>query len=70
MDDNIEFHIIDDMGEELCLNVNDDKNSIIIKSNKLYIVIHTGDELESSNTIVEPPTENTSLKGEQDKKND
>lgn len=69
MDDNIEFHIINDMGEELCLNVKDDDNSIIIKRNKLYIVIHSGDELETSNTIIELPKENTPLKGEQDKKN-
>ena len=72
MEDNIEFHIIDDMGEEICLNIHDDDNSIIIKRNKLYVVIHTGDEdtTTSENAIIEPPTENTPIKGEQDKKDE
>jgi hypothetical protein len=72
MEDNIEFCVIDDMGDEHCLNIHDDNNSIVIKRNKLYVVIHTGDDDNTAleNAIIEPPTENTPLKGEQDKKDE
>ena len=73
IDDNIEFHIIDDMGEEHHLNsYNDNKNSIIIKRNKLYVVNDTKDDthIETTNTIIEGPTENTPLKEDQDKKDE
>ena len=66
MDDNIEFHIIDDMGEEHNLNIHiNNKNSIIIKRNRLYVVSHTEDEnhIETDNTILNPATP---LKGEKD----
>ena len=68
MDDNIQFCIIDHMGEEFCFNINDNNNSICIKRNKLYIVVNTG--REDTNTVVEPTDEETPLKENRDKKNE
>lgn len=36
-DDIVEFHIIDDMGEEIILNLEKHNNSLSIKQNKIYI---------------------------------
>jgi len=71
-DDDIEFHIIDDMGEEHRLNIHNNKNSVIIKRNRLYVVNQTEDEnlTDTNNTIVNPTTEDTPLKGEQNKKDE
>jgi hypothetical protein len=46
-DNIIEFYIIDDMGEEIILNINDHNNSLIIKNNKIVVI----DSNEKNNTI-------------------
>jgi hypothetical protein len=52
------------------VSISDNKNCVIIKRNKLYVVNDTKDEtpIETTNTIIEGPTENTPLKEDQDKK--
>lgn len=69
LDDDIEFHIIDDMGEQIILNLYDHNNSLSIKRNKLYIVIDTNDD-KIDNNIIELPLDNTPLKDEQIKKDE
>ena len=39
-----EFHIIDDMGEEIVLNLDECNESLVIKRNKIYVVIHSDEE--------------------------
>jgi hypothetical protein len=65
LDNTIEFHIIDDMGEEVVFKLIEHNNSITIKRSKLYIVVHVDNE----NTI-KLPTEQVPLKDEQDKKDE
>ncbi len=43
-DDNVEFEIIDDMGESIVLNIDENNFSLNIKHNKIYVVI---DSLQS-----------------------
>ena len=38
--DHIEFNIIDDMGENICLNLNDHNKSLCIRNNKITHVVH------------------------------
>lgn len=47
-DDIIEFHIINDMGEEIILNSNDHNNSLIIKNNKI-VAVDTNEENTTTN---------------------
>jgi hypothetical protein len=74
LDDDVEFHIIDDMGDQIVLNLYDHNNSLSIKRNKLYVVIHTNDGTNDDkgtiNNIVELPLEDTPLKDEQIKKDE
>lgn len=37
MDDHVEFHIIDDMGQDVVLNLDKHNNSLVIKMNKIYV---------------------------------
>jgi len=43
LDNKIQFHIIDDMGEEVIIDLRRHNNSIIIKRNRIYFVIDTED---------------------------
>jgi hypothetical protein len=70
-DDHIEFHIIDDTGEEVCLNIDEHNDTLCIRKNKIVIIIHSSDEQPSKqNEIVEPPNEETPLVGEEKSKDD
>jgi hypothetical protein len=69
----VEFHIINDMGEDIVLNIDDHNNSLIIKRNKIYVVIHSDDgEIteETENKIIEPVASEDSLLDKEDKKED
>jgi hypothetical protein len=69
IDDIVTFHIIDDMGEEIVLDLIEHNDALSIKRNKLYIVIHSEDENDNVvKDIIEMPTEETPLKEEQQKK--
>lgn len=52
-DDEVQFNIIDDSGEEICLNMKKHNECLIIKSKKIYIVIHDNDIDPEENNIVE-----------------
>jgi hypothetical protein len=67
VEDIIEFHIIDDMGEEIVLDLIDHNNSITVKRNKLYVIVHRNDE---NTNVVKLPTEIVPLKEEQNKKDE
>jgi hypothetical protein len=54
-DDIIEFHIIDDMGEDIILNLDEHNESLLIKHNKISVVIHS----EEDNQIINQETNNT-----------
>jgi hypothetical protein len=60
-DDYIEFHVIDDMGEEIVLNLEDHNESLVIKRNKIYVVIHSGEDEPTTeqNKVIEPDTKGT-----------
>lgn len=62
-DDHIEFHAIDDMGEEIILTIEDNNESLIIRRNKIYVVIHSTEQ----NIVVEDSNGETPLI--EDKKN-
>jgi hypothetical protein len=47
LEDIIEFIVIDEMGDEIILNLRDHDNSLVIKRNKICIVIHSEDITES-----------------------
>lgn len=66
LNDIIKFYIIDDTGEEHCLNIHDKHISIIIKYNKLYTVTKNENHIET-NTIMEP---STPLRGEHNRKDE
>ncbi len=74
LNDDVEFHIIDDMGDQIVLNLYDHNTSLFIKRNKLYVVIHTNDSINDNigtiNNIIELPLENMPLKDEQIKKDE
>lgn len=72
-DHNVEFHVINDMGEEVVLTIDDHNNSLVIKRNKIYVVIHSGEEeavTEPENKIIEPEIEETIPLNQEDKKDD
>lgn len=71
-DEHIEFHIIDDMGEEICLNLDEHNESLCIRKNKITIVIHSDDTSSAQpvNKVVEPPNEETPLIEENKSKDD
>jgi len=54
-DDIIEFHIIDDMGEDIILNLDEHNESLFIKHNKISVIIHS----EEDNQIINQETNNT-----------
>lgn len=51
-DDIVEFHIIDNMGEDIILNLNNHNDSLCIKKNKICIVIHNNENIDLSNQIL------------------
>lgn len=54
-EDHVEFHIINDMGEEIVLNLEDHNETLVIKRNKIYVVIHsTEDEIDEQRLVLEP----------------
>jgi len=67
LDDNIEFHIINDMGEEIIINLESHNSSIVIKRNKLYVVINEKED-DSDKKVVQN-TEDP-IKDKQQKKNE
>lgn len=52
-DDIVEFHIIDNMGEDIILNLNNHNDSLCIKRNKICIVVHSNDENIKTNEIID-----------------
>jgi hypothetical protein len=61
-EDLVEFHIIDDMGEDIVLNLDEHNESLFIKHNKISVIIDSGEEAE--NHIINPEenvTEETPL---------
>lgn len=67
-DDKVEFHIIDDMGEEQCLSIDDHNDSLTIKRNKIYVVIHTNeDDISIKNIVVNGKTDDEPLIEEKNK---
>jgi hypothetical protein len=50
-DDYVEFHVIDNNGDEIVLTMEDHNDSLVIKHNKIHIVIHSDDK---ENIIIEP----------------
>ena len=72
--DKVEFHIIDNNGEEQVLTIQDHNDCLIIKHNKIYVVIHSEDDVSQENVVIEPPengkTEDTPLLEEKSSKED
>ena len=56
-DDDIKFYIIDDMGEERVLTLDEYEHALIIKRNKIYLAEKEIAE-ETENTVVEESTQN------------
>jgi hypothetical protein len=50
-DDIVEFHIIDNMGEDIILNLNDHNESLCIKKNKICIIIHNNDVINCDDKV-------------------
>jgi hypothetical protein len=70
-DDHIEFHIIDNNGDEICLNIEEHNETLCIRRNKIVIIIHSSDETTpKANEIVEPPNEESPLVEEQKSKDE
>ena len=57
----VEIHIIDNMGEEHILNIEDHNESLCIKHNKISIVVHTTEERLENNVINSEEMVNTPL---------
>jgi hypothetical protein len=51
-DDNIEFHIIDNMGEDTILNLNNE-NLLCIQKNKIHIVLNKDDNININNDYID-----------------
>lgn len=67
--DTIEFHIINDMGEDIVLNIQGQHHSLCIKHNKLHISIYSDDDNEKPPVELNT-TEETPLMQEEKKKDD
>lgn len=57
--DRVEFHIIDNNGEEQVLTIQEHNDCLYIKHNKIYVVIHSEDDVSQENVVIEPPEDNT-----------
>jgi hypothetical protein len=68
--DRVEFHIIDDMGEEQILSIDDHNESLTIRRNKIYVVVDSGDENEVIEGNSEEKLEEKSLIEEKKNKED
>jgi hypothetical protein len=67
--DHIEFHVIDDMGEEVCLTIEDHNESLYIKRNKIYVIVDSGENNEQ-NEIVNGQSDSNPLIQEKKDKDD
>jgi hypothetical protein len=54
--DIVEFHIIDSCGEEQILTINDHNDSLIIKHNKIYVVIDSEENNTTEDNVIVEPT--------------
>lgn len=71
IDDTIEFHIIDDNGEEQILNFAEHNESLEIKHSKIYVIVHTDEpDNEVLMNIKSPVLETTPLTQEDNSKED
>lgn len=67
----VEFHIIDNTGEDVILNLEEHNDSLCIKHKKICIVVHNDNENENKIiTPVEPEKEETPLMEENPNKDD
>jgi hypothetical protein len=73
-EDHVEFHIINDMGEEIVLNLEDHNEALVIKRNRIYVVVHSSEEeTNDQSLLIESEikeNENTSLLEENNNKED
>lgn len=68
-DDIIEFHIIDNMGDELILNLEENNESLCIKLNKICLIIHTDEINKLQNNIQSDEKVITLIKDNKNKDN-
>jgi hypothetical protein len=64
--DTIQFHIINDMGEDIVLTIEEHNNSLVIKHNKLCLKVDCGEETEPN----KPESNETTPLVEEEKKKD
>jgi hypothetical protein len=60
--DIVEFHIIDNNGEEQVLSIQEHNDCLIIKHNKIYVVIESEEDLPQDNIVIEPSIDNKTEK--------